>query len=79
MCVHAQIKKIPSRSGWGGGPDISVFHRGSHGPPSRSNWVQLGFNCLSMGSVPVFVRKTIATCGFLGGSHPLPPPLWIHA
>ena len=34
-----------------------------YGPPSRSNWT----NCFSRGSVPVFLRKSIATCDFPGG------------
>ena len=36
---------------------INIFHRGSHGPPSRSNWTQLGPITPRGGSVPVFLRK----------------------
>ena len=32
----------------------------------------------SWGSVPEFLRKPLATCGFQGGPDPLSPPLWIH-
>ena len=38
--------------------DIIVFHIGLYGPSSRYNWAPRG-------SVPVFVRKPIATCYFV--------------
>ena len=41
---------------------INIFHRGMYGPPPRSPIASQG------GSVPVFLRKHIATCDFPGGS-----------
>ena len=35
---------------------------------------QLGSNCFSRGSAPVFLRKHIATWDFQGGPDPLSPP-----
>ena len=60
------------------GPDnvvfngMSVFYRGPYEPPSRSNWTP-GSNCFSRGSVPVFLRKHIATWDFLQGRGFGPP------
>ena len=50
---------------------INVFHRESQAPPATE-----GPKCFSRGSLPVFLRKPIATCEFQGwwGSGPLPPP-----
>ena len=58
---------------------INVFHVGPYEPPSRSNWT-VGSNCFSRGSVPVFLRKSIATCDFPGVGVrtpylPLDPPV----
>ena len=62
--------------GGGGGPEnifvINISHRGPNGPPSRSNWTK-GVQLLLEGSVPVFLRKHIATCDFQGGPRPLYP------
>ena len=59
-----------------------VFHIGLYEPPSRNNCTQ-GVQLL--GSVPVFLRKPLATCDFPGvcvcvgggggGPHPAPPRL----
>ena len=58
----------------GGGGGISIFHRGSYGPPFRSNWT--GPIASWRGSVPVFLRKSIATCDFwVGRLAPVPPLL----
>ena len=47
---------------------IDEFYRESYRPPTRSNWTPFR----GRGSVPVFLREPIATCGFLdgGGGHP---------
>ena len=37
----------------------SSIHRGPYQPNSRSNWTQ-GYNCFSMVSIQVFLRKRMA-------------------
>ena len=70
---HGPIQKFPL---WD--PDTFFrhqHHRGPYEPPSRSKWTQWS-QIVSRGwSVPVLLRKPIATCvGFPGwGSLPLPP------
>ena len=58
---------------------VNVFHRGPYEPPFRSNWTPWSSRFLR-GSVPEFLRKPIATCGFPGGGgggglDPLSPTL----
>ena len=55
---------------------ISIFYRGPYRPPLRSNWTPLGPIFFSKGSLPVPLRKHIATCDFLRGSGQM-QPLWI--
>ena len=51
--------------------DINEFYREPYRPPTRSNWTHFR----GRGSVPVFLREPIATCGFSdgGGRTPSPP------
>ena len=51
-----------------------IFYRWLHESHSRSNWS----SCFLRVSIPVFLRKPIATCDFPGGRGPdALSPLWI--
>ena len=68
--------------GWGGGPEIflviNIFYREFLDLPGEAiGPLVMGPKkryCFSRGSSPVFLRKHIAICDFVGGPN-LPPPL----
>ena len=78
VCTHHAIRgsrKLRQCVGGGGGRGchffINVFHRGSCVYLPRE---AIGPIVPRGVSVPIFLRKPIATCDFPGGPDPLPPP-----
>ena len=54
---------------------FNVFHRRQYGPPLRGYWTRWVQLPLDWGSIPVFLRKHIATCDFRRIPDPVDPPM----